>query len=221
MKRYNELAPEVLASLDEAAVAKLIDLEVAFAGIQPVPEPVKSEDEEPAFKLKPTVKAYKVGNLLFDNEEDANTVASLATREEGYEYAGGAGYNYKWLKDAHHSVEIVSYYTEAEVRAALPVITMKVKTKETRESDAAEYKAYTEKIAAIRNTVAEKLGEARRFKRELDLARKTWNRYLELAEGDANLAEKFYMEAYKNNEELARKATDFRAEILYQGNEPK
>lgn len=209
MKRYTEIEPEVLATMGEQQIADLIELEIAHAGIQPVPEPTTKL--APFDQLVPKVTGYTIGNLVFATEAEAQQVASMMVLKEVCDYS--VSYDHKWLEPDEKTVKIEHYYTEEDVHAHQSVLKEQKAKKSQREAEQSAYNAYVKKLADIREKVYVALRQAHDYKRVYDLAQKTWEKFVRLADGNLNVAEKFFKDAYKDNPEIAAKITDFKAMI--------
>jgi hypothetical protein len=199
--------------MTDAQIETLIDLEVAHAGIEPVPEPEKPP-ELPPVPIQATVLRYKVGTLVFASAIDAQKVADLTVYQEEYDW-NGAGNDFRWLKPCSYNVESVRYYEEKDVKANVGALKDRKNKTNATVSVSKAYTDYKQSIADIRETVYTELRKAREFKRQLDLAHQQWKKFIKLAEGNTAVAEKFFLDAYKNNPDMAAKATDFKTEILY------
>jgi hypothetical protein len=199
MKRYTEYMNTELAALDEAGVERLIDIELAVAGVAPVPQPQAFTLAEA--KLAKTEKAYKVGSLIFKKREDAEKVAGMQLLTTGYDYSG-AGYTYNWLKPMEGSVETEFYYKEDEVRAAGLQLREFNKRKEEYQKEKKSWDEYQERIADIKEGVWLAVRKAQREMCRIDDAFQTLNKYKDLADGAVEVAENFFRNTYQSQPDI-------------------
>jgi hypothetical protein len=156
-KRYNEIAPELLAIASDQEINDLVELEVAIKGIEPVVEPV--EIPNPAVSLKPTTTGYKVGSLVFATEAKAKQVAEMATLKEDYDYYASS--EHKYIEPHTYSIEVNKYYNKAEVQTNAAALKEYKKKSEESETKRKEYAAYMETISKVSQSVWNKVHEAR------------------------------------------------------------
>ena len=201
MKRYTEFAKEELAALDDVGVQRLIDIEIAFEGIVPVPEPegitLKKAD------LKKTVTAWKVDGLVFKNREDAEQVALMELMDEGYDYQG-AGYEYKWAEPKIFGVETVQFYNMTDVKAAGSAIKEFNARKDQYERDKDAYDRYRDCTSRCRDAVWEAVSEARKEMCKIEAAIQTLQKYKDLADGDEAVAANFFRNTYKEQPDMIK-----------------
>jgi len=199
MKRFTELSAEELAALSDDEIQTYIDVEVAYAQIVPVPEPRQVTLDD--LGLVPTVSAYSVGGLLFKNQADAEMVAKLPMLAEDYDYSG-AGYDFRWLKPAGHQVTLCNYYTEEEIRGRGNTLKEQQKRKENYKTELKKYQEYRKNVQYCANEVWEAVAKARRYKAEIDTARETLEKYLQLANQDEKVAADFFRNTYFNHPDI-------------------
>lgn len=201
MKRFNDYSKKELAAFLDEEVERLIDIEVAFAGIKPVSNPTLKE--ESVIDIEPTETAYDVNGLLFMNELDALAVEKFPRFTAEYDYSR-TGTEYKWLKpepDYSNGVRAIKYYTKEQVDKVRDIIIANKKISEYNKEIVKEYNDFRESISSIREDVWGAVYEAKSFLRKLDQASATYQKHLSLADGDTKIAENFFREAYKGDDE--------------------
>jgi hypothetical protein len=197
MKRYGEIPPEELADMTEEQINTLVELEMAHEGVAIVSMPA----------IMPDVEVWKVGELLFADKKEAEQVCKMNILHETTDY--DVGYEYKLLDKKPPTLEPVMYYSKALIKNNKDYFDH-LKNHHQLYSDWLKYRLAVERVT---NEVWSEVRKAQAFKCELEQARKTWKRYLALADNDTASAEAMFKKAYANNREIAKKAMDFRADI--------
>jgi hypothetical protein len=203
MKRYNEFTREEQASLTSEQIERLIDLEIAFAGILPVERPIPVTEFKPA--IEATDVAYEVFNVLFRKQEDATAVAGMEVLKSEYDYYG-AGCNYCWLTertDYDSGVKTKHFYKKEDVIPIKEAIKDSRKKQEAYKKEDEEYEKYLKSISSIRDEVYSACREAARFMARVEKAQQVYNKHLDLAENNVEIAMNFFKDAYKNDTEIA------------------
>jgi hypothetical protein len=201
MKRYTEYTNTELAALDEAGIQRLIDIELAVAGVAPVPQPQAFTLAEA--KLNKTERCYKVGSLHFKKLADAEKVAQMELLNTGYDYSG-AGYSYNWLVPMNATVEAEFYYKEAEVRSAGQKLKEFNKRKEEYQEDKSAWDKYQKQIGDIKEGVWLAVRAAQREMCRIDDAFQTLNKYKDLADGAVEVAENFFRNTYQAQPDIIK-----------------
>lgn len=201
MKRFSELNSEELAKLNSTQIEELIDLEIAHAGIQPVPPPAPVELKD--IGIIQSDEAYAVGNLIFANEEDAKKVAEMATFDTDENWQ--IGYEFKWLKPvSRRPVERRRFYKQADIEGAKALIFANKEKMNSVQPAKDAYDNFVKETSGIRNKVFTAVQDAHHQARKIELARETWQKHLRLADNDRAVAEKFFRDAYKNEPEIIK-----------------
>lgn len=199
MKQYTDLSMTELAALGEDQIEHFIEVEMAYAKVVPVPKPQEFTLEEVG--LMPKVTAYKVGGLLFKNQDDAQLVSTLPMYHEDYDYSG-AGYDFRWLRRVVHSVEICSYYTEEEIKGRGATLKDNRQRKEKFKEEDKKYQEYRKQAQAYADVVWEAVADARRHKAKIDAALETMAKYVRLADNDEDVAKQFFRDTYVNHPDI-------------------
>lgn len=200
MKHYYEYDRQTLAAMTEAEVKRLIAIELAEHGIVPVEAPEAFSLENAG--IRQSEKAYKVGGLVFKRREDAElVVTTMDLLETGYDYSG-AGYSYKWLKPLEATVETVCYYNEDEVRNAARQLKEFNARKEEYQLERDAYDEYLSNVSKQEATVWNAVREARQEEYKLRQAGELFKSYIDLADGDHDIAVNFFEKAYVGQDDI-------------------
>jgi len=200
MKRYSEMTPEELVALTDDQVRRLIDIEVAFAAIKPVEVPVKPTLE--AAGITASVIGYKVGELVFLDEKDAQAVAALPVLKESFSY--GISYKHRWLESADCKVEKVSFYRQEDVLRIGAALKENEKRNEVYERQKSLYDEFLSKTTEISSSIWQAVREAQDALNKIEAGKRAYQKYLSLADGDHKIASKFFCDAFKDEEELVK-----------------
>jgi len=192
MKRYTELTHDELLNLTDEGVQTLVELEFAVEGVIFVDPPAPLESSK--VNIQPTVMAYRVGDLFFDNIDDAETVMAMPQLTTDYDYK--TDNKYKWLKPTERVIEKVMLYQKEKISELAGAIKTDKKNKEKNDRQARVYKDFQEKINTIQAQIWGAVNKARNFQRDIDAAKRHYEKYKLLADGDLVIAEKFLRDAY-------------------------
>lgn len=204
MKRYTDYTKEELAVLDSGQLKVLIDLEIAHCGILPVLPPVNIE--APTIDIVPTEVAFEVYGILFKNNEDATAFAAMPKYDSKYEYRR-TGSNYQWLEDKSEydgGVKVAKFYTKADIEKIADKIEEANRIKNKNDALQKEFSVFVNDTSAIRSEVFDAYEEAVEFVESIKKAKAVYEKHILLADGDKTLAEKFFRDAYKDNEEVIK-----------------
>ena len=198
MKRFNEMTKEELAGKTSEEVANLVELELAFAGIAIVPEPVY-EAEEPV-DIEPIQEAYSVRGIIFENKEDAMTFEGMSVLREEYNY-NTTGSNYKWLESEHdydRGLKTVRYFTKTQINSVYAKLSENKMVRERNSRIKKVYDEFVEKSTSVHDSVWEAYDDAKDFVRRVEGAKALYAKHLSLAGGDESVAERFFRDACSN-----------------------
>ena len=203
MKRLSEWTAEELAFAMEEEVKTLIELEIAFAGIEPV-EPPQAPTLADVGIVQSEI-AWQVGDdyyhgLLFDNEADARAVAQMNLVKDHYEWANGRN-DYHWLEPFRAVVSQKAFYKHADVMRVGKIISENHEQKDPYEKAKTAFEKYLRATSEIRTRVWQAVHRAREHQGEVELAKKTLARYEELT-GSRETAEKLLCDAYKTKRDI-------------------
>lgn len=200
-ERFDELTEPELLALDAESIARWIDLECAYEGVQLLP-PAPVAPVEP--KMTPDVNVYEVAGLSFTDNNDALSAADFinARTRVTLQYVNGPRYD-RIAKPADAvSVSTAQAFSPAawdKVKDAANAYTLlKTKYDEANKEHSATAKA-REHISLRINAA---LDEARTAESRRERMRTNYRRYLELAGGNRTTAIRFLKAAYGNASEL-------------------
>lgn len=203
MKRFNELTTEELVVMNDSEIETLIDLEVAHAGILPVLPP--KPKELPLVDIKPTIEVFEIDNVIFTRMEDAAAFQKMERRKTEYNYSS-TGTNYMWLRPVEesfqNSIQAKKYYTEADVMRVRQALIHKKEIENENLAAKTEYEKFLKDTNDIREEVHGAYRDAVRLTEKRVQAEKIYSKHLELADGNAAIAEKFFRDAYKSEPEI-------------------
>lgn len=187
MKRLSESSQIELAQLEDEQVVNLIELELAFSGAEPVPEPVTVEVPE-GEKIKPKKTGFIIDSDFFlETKEAVEAFLALNPLTVGYDYTG----NHKryYPSEYHETVEArcESLYEKRDLD--MESKSAREKARIINETNQKKYDAYRRQVDKVASEVWENIVRAREFKHDLEHARLTREKYLALVDGNAGKAD--------------------------------
>lgn len=210
MKRLDEMTKEELVAITVEQIETIITLETAERGIEYAADPGPFDDGPSPEK---TVNLFTVSvpgaNLHFKDQETAFDFArTFGSKVVGLDYDWQIGSDYRWMKppreeESDITVGTLSVYDEATVKAYA------TKIKGRRERHAAHkkrqdaYRAYQNDVDAIRDEVYDTIRGARLKIAEVEEARRKFEEFFRLADGNRSVAARFFLNAYKARPDLA------------------
>lgn len=201
MQQINQLNHEELIKLTEDQLQHFVDIEIAYAGIKLV-NPVHLK-EVPIVNIKPTEEYWRVHEQLYRTQEEALTVASIPTFRADYDY--GAGYDYKYPCLTETAPMKVMLYKKEDIDAVRRVLIQIKEAKEYNERIQKEYDKYLKSIDGCRNDVYQIYCEAMSKENSISLCVADYNKYVELAAGNKEIAMNFFEKAYEDEPEDIKK----------------
>lgn len=199
MRRFSDYSKLELAELNEDQINELIELEIAYAGVKPVIAPKQSTLEDVG--ISANVIAFELCGLVFENESDAVAVSGMKILQEEYDW--NLGSDYRWCeRERDKSIKKKFYYKREDVRRVQKALSENKHKKEIYDKDDSEYKKYIDKTSKVRNDVWEAVDEAKTAKREIDFAKQNYEKYLGLSDNNKDIANKFFIDAYKESPEI-------------------
>jgi hypothetical protein len=115
MKDWKEMNVFELCALTSEEAQEIEQRILVLSGIVEVPHPGPKPSKEDFIGLmEKTVKGFKVGDLVFQNIEDAEKVIAMKPCKEAYDYSG-LGYYYRYLVPAEEEVTHTMYFTKEDV----------------------------------------------------------------------------------------------------------
>lgn len=195
LKRYSEFTDEEMAALTTEEINNLIELEIAYEGIQPVqcPESPKLQD----IGIVKDQEFFECNGEYFMNEADALAFSKMAVFKESYNY--NIGYDYKWLERiTDMPVKKVCYYSEDCITQRQKLIQERTQAKNEYNKKKEAYDKFVNITSSIRNDVWEKYYKALEKEQQVKYAKEQYAKYLSLAKNDEEIATGFFKNAYKD-----------------------
>lgn len=193
MKRYTDLSMEELNALTDEQIQKFIDIEVAFAGIQMVTKPMPVEASR--ITIVPTVSAYHVKGVLVKELGVAKALQEATVFIANYNYPD---YDRKYLSEKTEvGIETQQFFLKEELDQVKGQVTA-AKEAETAFKEANKlYCEYQQQIDAFQQEVLCAVSNARQVVYQRQQAQAAYDRYLDLADGNEDIAAKFFRDAFK------------------------
>jgi len=202
MKKIGELTEQEILKLSDADVDKMVKLEMAEQGIKILSEPKEpTYNKEPdkairgykpvgcEFYLKDATAAEKISKIIGDNKDKIY-------RSEYYDNA----YTKKLLKQGdYYSYGTITedlFYKETELRDYDEAINKNKEIKEKYNTLLKEYNSSFEHSKRIRSDIWEQVLVVREKYEHLEELTARYREYLEIAEGNKEIAMKFLKKAY-------------------------
>lgn len=196
METIDSFTESQLLALTDEDLEKYIALQCAVEGVALLPErPVCPEP----YVVKPDVETFEVCGIAFMNKADADEVAALVNSKPRAEF----GY------DRHYSTFFkgVTYEDKATVAPKGQLsqqmrdqhsirIAEAAESKKRYEAAIKEYSHIADARDEIAGKIRETVGMARARQREREDYRAKFQRYVEIAEGNAHMALQFFDRAY-------------------------
>jgi hypothetical protein len=200
MRRFKELTTDELVALTDEQVRKLIEIEIAIAAIKPVEVPVEPSLSKEG--ITAGVIGYTVGDLVFTDEKDAQHVANMSALKSAYSY--NISYNYRWLEPAGLKVERAAFYLQSDVLRIAGALKENEKKRTVYNKQKGEYNEYLRNTTDISETVWRAVSDAKTRHEQIESAKRHYLKFLDLADGDASIAEKFFRDAFKSDAEITK-----------------
>lgn len=199
MKLLEEMTFEELAGLNPDQLEKLVQLEVANEGVK-----FASRPEELQMKRLPierSERGFKVGDAIFERQEDAEIVAKMPRLKEGYSW--DYGHSNRWLEVADEAkVETVFYFKKSDITANRSAIRQHAEDKEITTKALEAWEKYENAITNVRDSVFSKYWSAQRKVANINAAKAKLEEFKTLADGNEETAKRFFIKALAGNEEM-------------------
>lgn len=197
MRRIEDLNREELLALTDEEIKRFIDIECAHEGISILGDP---PNPPIAPEQKRNLTLYKVGDIYFGKKEEAEAVVQLLARATLYSFRYLGGYwdsNFRYAEPTTDvpQIQIENFFDEAEIRAVKSKLETYVAEKKVYDRRKDEYEKQVAATESCSSKVYDRISEAREYKDELDHIVRTYNKYLDLAEGDRKIAWNFFESA--------------------------
>lgn len=200
MKRFSELSHEKIKNLTTENVQFYVDLECAHKSIPLLPsfplEPKKPD-------IKSDITLYRVGDFRFDSFETAKKVLECLIKSPlyGADWTGMdfVRYTAKKLTSEDYNYPNISQeasYTQATFNMYKEEIETYNNLKKLYDKQKKEYEEVYAKRKVIEKTIEEKIVCVNSIEQTKKRYKIIFDRYLSLAEGDREIAAKFFDDAH-------------------------
>lgn len=204
MKRLEDYTREELINITDEERKLLIEIEAMCEGVE-IPDTPKYIEE--TFVDRPDMEVYEVeaGDLIYTSKEEAEKVVSfLNSISRGtldYEYANGYDRKYYKPVDDLVSAKSIRAYSYEKYRQIGKLLKANKNAKEVNDKLKSEYidaiKGYNDIVAEVQ----EAIDNAVYAQQTEERYRTAYNRYVELANGDKEMAQKFFRNTYGSLDE--------------------
>lgn len=211
MKKLEDYTNEELSLLTELEVENLIDIECMRAGVplSITPKPVLKEVP----KIEdPTNVIYTVDSYSLTDKNEADQLVTLLAAIESrvttdYDY-NVSGSNYKYYKKYNNPVDVkkTTCYSKEEYNELADIIKSRKTIEEYNKNILKEYNEFTSERREVVNTVIEAIDDAKQEMRKINEALNIYKKYVELSDGDVEIANKFF--------EQNSKVSEYKDEVL-------
>jgi hypothetical protein len=199
MRRFSDLTDAEVRALTPDLVRRYIDIECAEAGVPLVLLAVPSAP--PPLDVVPDLELYEVAGLLFRTRTEATAVVDMLKRcdrlKADYNFNGG-GWDHKMAHPDAESpaVKPTRLWTESGWEVHRKVVMEHQSLAAAHKKALEEHRAATKKSEAIESEIRERIREIEEGDRRLGRLRVELARYTELAEGSAEIAQRFLEKAH-------------------------
>jgi hypothetical protein len=202
MKTFEHLNDTELVSLTQDEINHYIKLKKAETGVRLLTLP-----DTPTYQdvPSPDVELYEVAGYAFADKQKAQEIAdainkniSLAFKVD-YDYWGSGSSDYKYAKPYDGSLEAIGIqrvFSQPVYNSIKTVIASNKKVREAWEKLKSEYEAEDEKATEIVNNIYDAINPARDRLAQFQTYKTRITEYLQLANGDRDIAWNFFDKAY-------------------------
>jgi hypothetical protein len=193
MKRYTDLSMEELNALTTDEIQMFVDIEVACAGIQMVIKPLPIEVSRIA--IVPTISAYSVKGVIVEDLEVAKVLQNAVVYTANYNYPD---YDRKYLDEKKDpGIETHQFYRKEELDQVKSQVTAAKEAETDYKAASKVYCEYQQQTDAFQHEVLGAVANARQVVYQRQQAQIAYDHYLNLADGEALIAAKFFRDAFK------------------------
>lgn len=199
-KKFELLTDEELINLTEEQIDWYIALKKAEKGIRILKCP-----ESPKYREipEPNFTVYGILDLYFKDREIAQEISDFINERIEKSYTS----NYDWSIDSNKcyanlfnghlkQVEVKTLYDKDTYNSIKDILISNKKIKEAYEKIKDEYDEYNENVQELVNEIYDKINEAKKRKEDFNEYLVKIQEYLQLANGDKDVAWKFFNKAY-------------------------
>lgn len=204
MKRLDDYTREELINITDEERELLIEVEAMCEGVD-IPEEPKYLEEQ--FVDRPDMEVYEVevGDLIYTSKEEAEKVVSFlnSTSRGGLDYKYENGYDRKYYKptDTLISAKSVRAYSYEKYKQIGELLKTNKKAKEINENLKSDYTNAIKGYNNIKAEVQQAIDNAVYAQQTEERYKTAYNRYIELANGDKEVAQKFFRNTYGSLDE--------------------
>lgn len=199
MKRIGDLEQAELVALDDETIQRYIDLEIAHAGVMPVlaPAPLQLED----VSIEANEVAFEVSGVLVRTIKEAEILSKMNLLTTDYNFK--ASYDHRWLKPLTGvTITEKKFYDEADVNRVADLLGEQNRKQTEYDTGRREYDKFVRETIEIRNNVRATVNAACTIAREIETAKATYAKHLDLANGDELVGARFFRDAYRDRTDL-------------------
>lgn len=204
MKRLEDYTREELINITDEEKKLLIEIEAMCEGVE-IPEEPKYLEE--VFVDRPDMEVYEVevGDLIYTSKEEAEKVVSFlnSTSRGELDYKYENGYDRKYYKPVNDlvSAKSIRAYSYEKYQQIGKLLKANKNAKEVNNKLKSEYtdavKGYNDIVAEVQEAIDNAV-YAQQTEERYKIA---YARYIELANGDKEVAQKFFRNTYGNLDE--------------------
>lgn len=221
MRSIENLTDTELLALTDEEVTSHIRLRKAEEGIRILPEPVLPALKEIA---GPDIQVFEIAGYAFHEREKAEEIANVINKHVpqstsiDYDYYRGDG-KYRYTKannTALVSVAVEQVYSPTKYSEIRDAVESNKRIQESYNKVKREYDDETDKAADIVSAIYDRIQGARDMANEVENHKLNIGNYLELAQGDVEVAWNFFKKAYvisPEMENLVRASEEYQVEV--------
>ena len=191
MKRYNEMTDAELLELTNEQIATLIDYECALDGVPMLPP---DPGPAPTLSMPPMdTKVYEVVGVLVMDSEHAGRILDAITSGPLFKTEYGSNYliPHKESDYSFPEIKTKSVYSQEQWATIAPAVKEHETAKKEYDRTARDYNEGIKARKDITDAVNSAIRNASDCEYERQTLRREFARYLELAEGNKNIAMNF------------------------------
>jgi len=214
MNRLHDHDGAELLALTEEQIETLIDLECAVQGVPLLPEVTPTPPA--AVEAEPDQLVHSVAGYYFRDKETADAVAEFIGKQPRLEdyYLNGRWSGPKGVRpdpEPSLTVSVTKFWTEAHYDKHRNALEEYKGAKEAYDLARKAYERVVEERSAVAAEVHSAIREARHARDTRAQIGSEFQRYLRLAEGDHDVALKFFLDATDYDRELVDDVLGFNA----------
>jgi hypothetical protein len=205
MKGLNDYTNEELSMLTDSEIENLIDVECMKAGVPLSITPKPTLKEVPEIK-DPTTEIFQVDNYYFTDSKEANQLATMLSSITSrvtldYNYNSGSS-NYKYYKKYETPTDIkkTKCYSREEYNDLTDILKARKDIEDYNRNITKEYEDAVSERRYIVDSVWDAISEAQYEMRKINEALDIFKKYVELSDGDEEIAKKFFSQNEKVSE---------------------